>query len=184
MIAAGLLACWAARADSVIISVPELGFDNNLPPMYPDRLAAVALASDNLFDISESIGADFGRYSLYAEPLTEAALALPFNLPGGRVTSFSNLSLAAGEYWRVASDPLTPPDFQHSAAALPPDFEVAREARMTSFGEASPPAADYWELLGEPLASPATRTWVAELPPAFEIAREWAEMARGWGSDL
>jgi hypothetical protein len=52
-IAAGSLACLSARADSALVaSYGAPGFDNQLAAMYPDRLAAFALASDRLFNVT------------------------------------------------------------------------------------------------------------------------------------
>jgi hypothetical protein len=176
-IAAGLLACLVARADSVLVTTYGVpGFDNKLAAMYPDRLAAAALASDNLFNISGNplIGAGLGTFTLDPESLIEAAFALPFNLSGAWVTSFSNLALPAGAYLRLPPDPSPALDFQDWAAALPPEFGLAQEDRMVSFNDLSSPPADYWDLLREPLASPDIRNWVAEIPPSFEMARDWA----------
>lgn len=176
MIAAGLLACLTARADSLIVSSYGVsGFDQNLPAMDPDRLATFALASDNLFNVTgnQLIGAGLGTFTLDSEPLAEAAFALPFNLSGAWVTSFSNLTLPAGAYGRLVSDQAAAPDFQDWVAALPPDSELAREDQAISFNDLSSPPADYWDLLREPLASPDIRNWVAEIPPSFEIARDW-----------
>lgn len=176
MIAAGLLACMTARADSLIVnSYSVLGFDDKLPAMYSDRLAAFALASDNLFNVTGNplIGAGLGAFTLDSEPLAESAFALPFNLSGAWVTSFSNLTLPAGAYGRWGSGPLAPVDFQDWVAALPPESGVPSNERLISFNDLSSPPPDYWDLLREPLASPDIRNWVAEMPPSFEIARDW-----------
>jgi hypothetical protein len=143
--------------------------------MYSD-LTAFGLASDNLFSVTGDslIGAGLGTFRLDSDPLAEAAFALPFNLSGAWVTSFSNLSLPAGIDWRLASDRLAPSEFQYWGAALPHDFEAAPEAWMTSFfSDLLLSDTDYWELLRDPLGLPDIRYWVAELPPAFEMARDW-----------
>jgi hypothetical protein len=178
MIAAGLLACWVARADSVIVAalgVPGQGFENGLPAMYSDRLATFELASDSLFNSAGNplAATGLGAFTLASEPISETAVALPFNFSGAWVTSFSNLNLPAGVYWELVSGPLEPPDFRDWVAALPPDFEIVRDAWMMSFSDLNSPARDYWELLRDPLAPPDFRNWVAELPPAFEMARDW-----------
>jgi hypothetical protein len=176
VLAAGLLACLVARADSAIVSSYGVrGFDSTLPAIYPDRLAALALASDSIFNITGNplVSAGLGTFALDSEPLAEAALALPFNVSGVWVTSFSNLTLVAGAYRRLPSGPTAALDFQDWVGAMPLESEWAREGLM-SFNDLSSPPADYWELLREPLASPDLRNWVAEIPPSFEIARDWA----------
>jgi hypothetical protein len=177
MIATGLLACLVARADSALVSsYGPPGFDNNVTAMYSDRLAAFALASDNLYNVTGNplIGAGLGTFTLDSEPLAEAAFALPLNLSGAWMTSFSNLTLPAGAYRRLDSSSPAQRDFQNWIAAFPPDSDVAREERMAAFNDLNSPAADYWDLLREPLASPDIRNWVAELPPAFEMSRDSA----------
>ena len=176
MIAAGLLACPVARADSAFVTayrMPRL--DNKLITIYPDHLAAFALASDTLFNVTGNplIGTGLGAFTLDSEPLAEIALALPLNVSGARVTSFSNLTLVAGAYRRLPSDATAVFDFQDWVAIVPPDSDLPREWIM-SFHDLGAPPADYWELLREPLASPDLRHWVAEIPPSFEIARDWA----------
>lgn len=173
-IAVGLLACLAARVDSLIVnSFSVRGFDNNLTAMYSDRPAAFALVSDNLFNITGNpvIGSGLGTFGPDSEPLAEAAFALPYNLSGEWVTSFSNLTLPAGAYWDSDADATS--DFQDWVAALPPDFDAGQEDWIISFNDLRSPSADYWDFLREPLASPGIRNWV-EVPPAFEIVREWA----------
>jgi hypothetical protein len=177
-IAVGLLACWVARADSVIVAAFDTqgqGFDKRLPAMYSDDLATFELASNSLFDLAGNLSGatGLGAFTLASEPLAEAAFALPFNFSGAWVTSFSNLSLPAGVYSQPVSDPPAPPGFHDWIAALPPDFEIARDDWTMSFSDLNSPATDYWELLREPLASPDYRNWLAELPPAFEMARNW-----------
>jgi hypothetical protein len=142
------------------------GFDNNLP--------AFALASDNLFNVTGNpfIGAGLGTFTLASEPLMETVFALPGNLWGAWATSFSNLTVPASAYWRLAPDVAAAPNFQNWVAVLPPDFDAGRDW-IISFSNLSFPATAYWELLREPLASPDVRNWVAELPPALEMARDW-----------
>jgi hypothetical protein len=105
---------------------------------YSDRLAALARASDNLFNVTGNplIGAGLGTFTLDSEPLVEADFAAPTNLSGAWVTSFSSLTLPAGAYWWMASNATAAPDFQNSVAALPPDFDAGQEW-MISFSDLS-----------------------------------------------
>jgi hypothetical protein len=50
------------------------GFDNNPPAMYSDRLAAFALVSDNLFNLTGNplIVAGFGTFTPDSEPIAQA----------------------------------------------------------------------------------------------------------------
>jgi hypothetical protein len=178
MIATGSLACGLARADSVIVAaIGETGpgFDNRLPALYSDDQTKFELASNSPFDLAGNLSGTIGlgSFTLASEPLAEAAFAFPFNSSGAWATSFSNLSLPAGVYSQSVSDPLAPHGFHDWGAALPPDFEIARDDWMMFFSDLSSTTGDYWALLREPLASPDFRTGQAEMPPAFEMARDW-----------
>jgi hypothetical protein len=177
MIAAGLLACWVARADSIIVAAvdgPGHVFNNSLPAMHSDDSATFEPASNGLFDLAGNPpGAmGLGIYTLVSQLLGEEAFALPIDLSVGWITSFSSLSLPPAMYSQSGVDSLSP-GFHDWVAGLPPEFEIAREERMTFFSDLNSPPGDYWDLLREPLASPDSRTWLAELPPAFEMARDW-----------
>lgn len=178
MIATGLLACWVARADSLIVAASGetgQGFENRLPAMYSDDLSTFGLASNSLYDLGGNLSGagGLGSSTLASEPLAETAFALPFNFSGAWATSFSNLRPPAGIYSQVRSDRLAALGFHDWVAGPPPDVEIAREAWLMTFNDLNAPARDYWKLLREPLASPDFRNWLAELPSAFEMARNW-----------
>jgi hypothetical protein len=131
--AAGWNACSIARADAAIVAafgIAGAGTECRLSTMYSDRLATAELASENLVNLTgdASLATALGTFTLASQEIAEAAFALPFNFSGAWVTSFSNLNLPSGVYWRLVADPLAPPNFRDWVASLPPDMDAASDA--------------------------------------------------------
>jgi hypothetical protein len=127
VIAAGLLACWVARADPIIVAVLGVPGPTNtgLPAMYSDHLASAEMAANNLYNLGRPAAAEtaVGTFVLATEEIAGAGFSLPSNFSGAWLTSFSNLNLPPRVYWEMMSDPETPSQFHDWVAMLPPPIE-------------------------------------------------------------
>ena len=142
-IAAGLLACWAARADAT--RVPEVGAPSTRASAY------------------------IGPTPFETQPALDTAPPYMPGLWGVAAVSFSNLILPAAMLREF--DDLESPILDTCCSPLYQDGAVNIWA--TAFADSNRPAGSYWELVSDPIGQPGYLYWSPAIPPSFEIAGGW-----------